>query len=112
MLGRIHSFLFSFFVFLVGVFWTTCLANAMCGYDHLSECSVLPVGLAVKLLALFSIAVTWGCLRIAKTKKQAALWRSIWLGLVRKYLMIRIGRDAFLCFSSLCLVVISFAFVH
>ncbi len=112
MLGRIHSFLFSFFIFLVGVFWTTCLANAMCGYDHLSECSVLPAGLAVKLLALFSIAVAWGCLRIAKTKKQAALWRSIWLGVVRKYLMIRIGRDAFLCFSSLCLVVLSFFFVH
>lgn len=112
MLGRIHSFLFSFFIFLVGVFWTTCLANGMCGYNHMSECSVLPAGLAVKLLALFIIAVAWGCLRIAKTKKQAALWRSIWLGVVRKYLMIRIGRDAFLCFSSLCLVVLSFFFVH
>lgn len=111
MLGRIHSFLFSFFIFLVGVFWTTCLANAMCGYNHLSECSVLPAGLVVKLLALFSIAVAWSYFRKAKSKKQAALWRPIWLGVVRKYLVVRIGRDAFLCFSSLCLAIMSFFFV-
>lgn len=110
MLGRIHSFLFVSFIVLVGVFSLSSLANAWCGYNHVCWTYVLPVGSTVKFLVLYSIAVAWGCLRKTKSKKKIVLWRSIWLGVVRRYLILRSVRGLFLCYSSICLALLSFAF--
>ncbi len=112
MLGRIHSFLFGSFIVIVGVFSLSCLAQAWCGYDHVCWTSVLSVGFTVKLLLLYSIAVAWGYRRKTKSKKKFALWQSIWLGVVRRYLILSLARGAFLCFSSLCLALMSFAFAY
>ncbi len=112
MLGRIHSFLFNSFIVLVGVFSLSCLANAWCGYDHVCWTSVQPVGPTVIFLVLYSIAIAWACLRKTKSKKKNALWQSIWLGVVRRYLILRLARGTFLCFSSVFLALLSLTFAY
>jgi hypothetical protein len=112
MLGRIHSFLFVSFIVLVGVFSLSSLANAWCGYDHICWTSALPVDSTVKFLVLYSIAVAWGYLRKIKSKKRIELWQSIWLGVVRRYLILRLFRGAFLCYSGVCLALLSFFFAY
>ena len=112
MLGRIHSFLFGLFIVIVGVYSLCSLANTVCGNNHLCWTSVWPVGQIINFLGFYSIAVAWGYRRKTKSKKTFALWQSIWLGVVRRYLILRLARGTFLCFSSLCLALMSFAFAY
>ena len=112
MLGRIHSFLFNSFIVLVGVFLLSCLANAWCGYDHVCWTSVQPVGPTAIFLVLYSIAIAWACLRKTKSKKRFALWQSIWLAVVRRYLILRLARGTFFCFSSVFLALLSLTFAY
>ncbi len=112
MLARIHSFLFSLLIVIVGVYSLCSLANSLFGNNHVCWTSVWPVGQLISFLCFYSIAVAWACLRQTKSKRKFALWQSIWSGVVRRYLILRLAIGTFLCFSSFWLALMSLVFAY
>lgn len=108
MLARIHSFLFSLFIVILGVYSLCCLAQSVSGNNHICWTPVWPVGHIVNFLGLYTIAVAWGWFRKKNSKNRSVLWQSIWFGVVRRILILRLARGAFLCFSGFWLALLSF----